>query len=272
MNATDARTWSMKQPSLKGPWCAMIGALIFSAPCFASDVIVESRSVSSWQSRKPVETQSADKWIHLQAQVQALDRQVQELQESSAQIQRALDVSLAENSKLSDYVTEKMQVLEQSLASLAMGQGSFANVQPMSVAASAKRMVLPNDEQQAYAFAYELLEKQSYTEAMQAFLGFAQTFEDSEHLPNAHYWIGEIYLLGGDLNAADASFELVTSRYPDHPKAADALLKRGYVQYTLEDWTMAKAFFNDVKARFEGTSAARLAQARLVQMKQNKQF
>ena len=55
--------------------------------------------------------------------------------------------------------------------------------------------------------------------------------------------------------------------YPHSPKAGDALLKVGYVQYELGAYDKARSAFNDVGARYPNTTASKLAAARLEKMK-----
>lgn len=247
----------------------LIGALLIAAPTYASDVVVESRPVASWQRERSSEYQSADKWLRLQNQVDQLQQELQALRGQVEENQHALDKQSHEARALFEDVDHRLGKLSAQMANATTGQAMAAapaNVEVMTISQ------MPQDEKQAYDWAYDFLEAKDYMQALDAFTAFKGRYPSSEYMPNVQYWLGEIYLLGQDLESADEAFEQVVELYPGHAKAADALLKRGYVQYTLENWTLARAYFNDVKARFKGTSAARLAEARLVQMKQNKQF
>ena len=52
------------------------------------------------------------------------------------------------------------------------------------------------DEQTAYQNAVDLiLKKRDYTGAIAAFQQFQKDFPDSTFAPNAHYWLGQLYLL-----------------------------------------------------------------------------
>ena len=248
---------------------------MIAAPAFASDVVVESRPVASWQRERSSDYQSADKWLRLQNQVEQLQQELQVLRGVVEENQYALEQQTEQTRALYDDVDVRLGKLGTQLEQqLAAPQVPTQQMSAMPTASTASTVLsqMPQDEKQAYDWSYDLLEAKDYTGALEAFSAFRERFPSSEYTPNVQYWLGEIYLLGQDLTSADAAFEQVIEQYPNHSKAADALLKRGYVQYTLENWTLARAYFNDVKARFKGTSAARLAEARLVQMKQNKQF
>lgn len=255
-----------------------LGALLIASPCFASDVVVESRPVASWQHQPNSEYQGADKWLRLQNQVEQLQQELQTIRGMAEQSQYALKKQQEESRALFEDVDKRLGEFQEKVMQALKAQSSQSQAMPSAKAMdidapiASSAVVLPKDEKQAYDAAHDLMEAKSYAQALETFLAFETAFPNSEYLPNVYYWLGEIYLLGQDLEAADAAFAKVIEHYPSNPKVADALLKRGYVQYALSNWTLARAYFNDVKARFQGTSAARLAQARLVQMKQNKQL
>jgi TolA-binding protein len=60
-----------------------------------------------------------------------------------------------------------------------------------------------------------------------------QNYPDGKYAANAHYWLGELYLVLNpqDLEASRQSFMLLLSQYPDNPKVPAALFKLGKVQY-----------------------------------------
>lgn len=69
--------------------------------------------------------------------------------------------------------------------------------------------------------------------AIAAFRRLIYTYPDSEHLPQAHYWIARCYTLIGDSARASHHYQIVTNRYADKDIAAEALLELGrtYVQH-----------------------------------------
>jgi len=58
----------------------------------------------------------------------------------------------------------------------------------------------------------------------------------------------------------------VVDKYPQSRKRPDALLKIGYCQYELKDFTSAKDTLAKVAAQFSDTPAGHLAQQRLDKM------
>lgn len=69
--------------------------------------------------------------------------------------------------------------------------------------------------------------------AIAAFRRLIYTYPDSEHLPQAHYWIARCYTLIGDSARAAHHYQIVTNRYADKDIAAEALLELGrtYAQH-----------------------------------------
>ena len=63
--------------------------------------------------------------------------------------------------------------------------------------------------------------------AVAAFRRLIYTYPDSEHLPQAHYWIARCYTLIGDSARASHHYQIVTNRYADTDIAAQSLLALG---------------------------------------------
>jgi TolA-binding protein len=65
-------------------------------------------------------------------------------------------------------------------------------------------------------------------------------FPDSPFKANAHYWLGEIYLLKGDNDLARQSFEIIVDQFPEHPKSMDSNFKLGKIYFQLGKTVIAK--------------------------------
>lgn len=63
--------------------------------------------------------------------------------------------------------------------------------------------------------------------AIAAFRRLIYTYPDSEHLPQAHYWIARCYTLIGDSARAAHHYQIVTNRYAETDIAAEAQLELG---------------------------------------------
>ncbi|MGB0450125.1 MAG: YbgF trimerization domain-containing protein, partial [Porticoccaceae bacterium] len=81
---------------------------------------------------------------------------------------------------------------------------------------------------ESYAQASNLLLKQrDFNGAVAAFKQHVIDYPASPYTANAHYWLGEIYLLQGQDELARQAFTLIVDQYPAHGKALDANFKLG---------------------------------------------
>ena len=67
-------------------------------------------------------------------------------------------------------------------------------------------------------------------------------FPDSPFTANAHYWLGEIYLLQGATELARNAFKTIVDQFPQHPKSMDSNFKLGKIYFQLGDRAIAKEF------------------------------
>jgi tol-pal system protein YbgF len=118
------------------------------------------------------------------------------------------------------------------------------------------------DEYEAYQQAYAKIKGQDFSGGIKAFKAFLQDYPGSTLIPNAYYWLGELYLQAPqDLNSAQQSFAKVVGDYPQHAKAPDALYKLGRVYFLKGDKTKAKQLLQQVIDEYgsSGSSAPQLA-------------
>jgi tol-pal system protein YbgF len=126
-------------------------------------------------------------------------------------------------------------------------------------------------EKTAYEAAYDLVRAKRYSEATVAFQNYLTQFKDGEHAAKAHYWMGEIYMVQwqqdpknkGLLDKAAQAFSNIASQFPGNPKVSDALLKLGIIESEKGNLAAARKYFTDVKNRYPGSAAARIAETRL---------
>lgn len=253
----------------------MIGAsaLAASSLAMASEVIVETRPVASWTpaaAARPVASAS-DRWLELQEQMDTMQRDLNAFRGWVEETQHQLEQLTATQQQLYDSLDSRITEMSQQVSQLLASPMPLSDNGGVDQVAPEDNTWLPLSEKALYEQAYDALHARKYTEALDAFQAYLTQYPDGEHRPNAHYWLGEIYLIGGDSEAADTAFSTVVSDFPSHQKASDSLLKRGYVAYARQEWTQAEAYFNDVRVRFPGSPAARIAEARLIQLKQDVQ-
>ena len=79
-------------------------------------------------------------------------------------------------------------------------------------------------------------------------------FPDSPFTANAHYWLGEIYLLKGDTELARKAFKTIVDQFPQHPKSMDSNFKLGKIYFQLGDRVIAKEFLSKATESPGGTA------------------
>jgi tol-pal system protein YbgF len=123
------------------------------------------------------------------------------------------------------------------------------------------------DEQRAYDAAFADLRATRYADAAEGFSRFLQQWPDSSYAPNAQYWMAETYYVTRDFQTALDYFNELLARYPGSSKQGDALLKIGFSHFELQQWNEARAALEQVRTDFPNTTLSRLAEGRLRDMR-----
>ncbi|MBN7798575.1 tol-pal system protein YbgF [Parahaliea mediterranea] len=119
-------------------------------------------------------------------------------------------------------------------------------------------------EAAAYQAAYDLVRTQQFDQAVAAFNQFLRQYPSGRFAPNAHYWLGELYLVVQpvDLESSRQAFTLLLDEYPDNAKVPDAMYKLGRVHFMKGNRDRAREYLDRVVRDYGGSNsaAARLAQ------------
>jgi len=117
-------------------------------------------------------------------------------------------------------------------------------------------------EREQYDTAQMLIRNRQYEQAIVQLEGLIQAFPDGEYTPNAYYWLGQVYAakVNPDFERARQALSQVISYYPDHSKVPDAAYALGKVYDALGDCQRARELLEQVVERYEGKSAAKLAE------------
>lgn len=210
-----------------------------------------------------------------------LFNQVQQLQQEVMRLNGVVEEQAFELRRLKEQSLERYLDLDRRLGGDASGVGQAATGGSGDTAARgdgsagrsfstseiperppAATMQVQPGEEVAYQAAYALVRGQEYGAAVDAFVGFLDQYPAGRYAPNAHYWLGELYLVldQADPEAARQSFMLLLNQYPDNPKVPDALYKLGRVHFMKGSRDRSREFMERVLREYPGSSAARLAQ------------
>lgn len=125
----------------------------------------------------------------------------------------------------------------------------------------------PAAERSAYDEAFALLREGRYAEAADAFTQFLEDYPDGPYADNARYWLGESRYVTRDFTPALEAFRQVVENHPGSAKVPDARLKLGYTLYEMARYDEAREVLQTVVKQHPESAVARLAEERLVKMK-----
>lgn len=135
--------------------------------------------------------------------------------------------------------------LEQSLNSPSVEQSSSAEIQESSDFVVADTLKLDDDEvavkQDYEAASNKLLKDRDIEAATVSLNAHLEKFPNSPFTANAHYWLGEIYLLQGETELARQAFTTITEEHKNHPKVMDSRFKLGKIYFQLGEIGRAKS-------------------------------
>lgn len=207
-----------------------------------------------------------------------LFNQLQRMQDQLSQQQGAIEVLQNQVNQLKQEGLERYQDLDRRIgagvAPAATPDNSSAGGAPSAAAAAGGAAAGaaaaapaassepgdPAKEKLYYDAAFDLIKAKDFDKASQAFTAFLRKYPNSQYAGNAQYWLGEVNLAKGDLQAAGQAFAKVSQLYPKHAKVPDSLYKLADVERRLGHTDKVKGILQQVVAQYPGTSAAQLAQ------------
>jgi len=186
------------------------GVLMHSPFIFAQAQVVDINSVDKANS---VVAPSGGDLVY---QLQQLQQEVRDLRGFLEEQQYA--IRRLQQGRLDDYrnIDKRLLELQQT------GEAPQAEFVPAEMPIAATDLPLTVGAKQAYNDAYANIKKQDFEQAIIAFEGFVPQYPQSSYAGNAYYWLGELYVLRGDLDLAKTSYMLLLEKFPSHRKVTDA--------------------------------------------------
>lgn len=253
-------------------------ALALPLAAMAEVPVLESSSMQQGSSYPPAGYGTAGTYAGAGAQAPAsaqgmLFNQLEQMQQEIAQLRGMVEEQQNEIQRLKQEGLERYQDLDQRISSGAAAGGApaqnsadgavNASGTPTPPAAQQQASAEPGDpakEKLYYDAAFDLIKAKDFDKASQAFSAFLNRYPNSQYAGNAQYWLGEVNLAKGDLQAAGQAFAKVSQAYPSHPKVPDSLFKLADVERRLGHNDKARGILQQVIAQYPGSSAAQLAQ------------
>jgi len=125
----------------------------------------------------------------------------------------------------------------------------------------------PLGENKSFEAAYGFYKAENYQNAAIAFRDFLRQFPQSVHEANVHYWMGNAYFLTKDYANSLDSYQVLVSKYVDHPRVPEALLNIAECQLELKNKNAAKKTLKQLITQFPGSDASDKAKKRLATIK-----
>ena len=101
----------------------------------------------------------------------------------------------------------------------------------------------------------KLLKERDIEGATVALKMHLESYPASPFAANAHYWLGEIYLLQGDSELARQAFTSIVESHAGHPKAMDSSFKLGKIYFQLGELDRAKTLLEDAAQSSGGVAS-----------------
>ncbi len=122
-----------------------------------------------------------------------------------------------------------------------------------------------DEDTKTYMSAKAKVDSKEFNAAIAEFSLYLEFFPDGKYVPQAHYWMGELYmsLPVPELDNAQRSFETVIKNFPTHAKVPDSLYKLGMLQKQKNNKVAAKQNFERILKEFPQSASANLAKTQL---------
>lgn len=200
--------------------------------------------------------------------------QIQQLRQEVMQLNGKVEEQAHELRKLKEQSLERYVDLDKRLSGAAGGASLASDntnaggnpkvmIAPVATGGQSQTAEQPG-EGDAYRAAYALVRGQKFDQAVQGFEQFLRGYPDGRYAPNAHYWLGELYLVvePPNLESSRQSFTLLLSQYPNNSKAPDALYKLGKVQFMKGNREKAREYLDRVISEYGSTNSSAVKLAR----------
>lgn len=185
----------------------------------------------------------------------------------SADNKTAAESTLADKIKASSNTTATTSNTTKPVENNSIASAESAVVQNTPVAKTAATQAVASanttSEDKAYQAALDLLAKKKNDDAIKAFNSFIKTYPSSSYVPNAHYWLGELYGMTSRNDLASKEFTTIIQNYPTNAKVPDAMLKLAIMHDDAGQHAQAKRELQKIIHDYPNTAAARLAKLRL---------
>jgi tol-pal system protein YbgF len=223
-----------------------------SAP--PGDQTYRAGALSEPEQAQPIDAAApASSFGEMYYQVQLLQQEVMELR--GLMEEQGYQLRQLKQQSLERYVDIDRRLSAEPEAGVGASAGGATGTTPIQELAG---------ESDAYRSAYSLVRSQEFKGAVDAFTLFLQYFPQGKYAANAHYWLGELYLViqPPELESSRRQFTLLLQQYPENGKIPDALYKLGKVYFDKGNREKGREYFDRVIREFGDTNSSAVKLAR----------
>lgn len=236
----------------------MAAVFSFSGLSQAQVDVVDAQASTANSSSATPKIGSTNQQAELFYQLQALQQEVLQLrglvEEQGYQLKRL------KQQRLDDYLELDRRISGLSTSAVVVPKAADSSD---TSAADVTTSSSANTESALYKAAFGQLKKRKVDEAIKGFNEQLKQYPNGAYAANAHYWLGEIYLLQDKLPQAREWFTKLLNGFPNNRKQSDAKFKLAKVYHLQGDKKKSQSLLNEVVQ--EKGSAADLAEKYLQQ-------
>jgi tol-pal system protein YbgF len=245
-------------------------------------LIVAAALVAAWPARAGIfnDDEARARTVKLRADIDEVNKHIAELTQRAETLSHGqLDVANQLTAVIADVakLRGELEVITYELDSAQKRQKDFyvdldtrlrkletlAAQQAEQPKPAAAPTVDPLAETRDYEAALTAFKAAKYKDAGTAFLAFVQAYPNSALQPSAHFWAAASLRQQQKLGDASKLFGEVAERWPDDPKAADALLAQADCERDENELKNERKVLEKLLARYPDSNAGQTAKKRL---------
>ncbi|MDX1696398.1 MAG: tol-pal system protein YbgF [Ketobacteraceae bacterium] len=197
-----------------------------------------------------------------------LYNQLQQLQQEMSELRGMVEQQAYQINQLKDQQRQRYLDLDHRINQLKSSPASATTEQPADSQSAVPAASANFDDKKAYNDAIALMRERKFKDAIGLLEQVVEKAPQSEYLPNAQYWLGELYMALTPPDYETAKKHLITllKDFKDHQKIPDALYKLGMLYNLQGEKTKARVTLEKVIADYPTRQAAKLAKQLLTQL------
>lgn len=229
---------------------------IFAAPLFAESFQIGASDVDLYERLSRLE-----RAVHTRETVDVLAR-LQKMEQENAELSgrvEELQFEVRRLSKKQGLFFKEVEGKVGARAGQSSSQNQASSVASLSRQASASSLSSNTSDEDAYNNPMAALRDGRLREAKEGLLNYIRLYPKGQYAPNAHYWLGELFLKEGYFKSALQHFDEILLNHQDSHKTPDAWYKKGVTLFNSNRAKEGQEAFQKLLSTYPSSAAARLA-------------